>query len=178
MSLPHAILTILEREKSSGYDLARHFALTTGQVWPATHQQIYLELSKLHQAGMVNFEQVSQNGKPDKKIYSVTEAGLSELARWLMKPTAHKRVREALLIKVLGSHLVSPDSLVDDIRDQREQQQTLLDEHRAALQELGRKDALSAQQRALWLTLRRSILEREAWLEWANEAEALFDTNA
>jgi len=67
MSLPHAILTILEREKSSGYDLARHFALTAGQIWSATHQQIYLELGKLHQSGWVDFKLINQEGKPDKK---------------------------------------------------------------------------------------------------------------
>ncbi len=178
MSLPHAILTILAREKSSGYDLARHFALTAGYIWSATHQQIYLELGKLHQSGLVDFTLVSQDGKPDKKVYKLTDDGRDELKVWLKRPAAQKRVRESLLIKVLGSHLVPADNLLEEISRQREEHEQMLSEHRMLLADLGDPDLLAADARAVWLTLRRSVLEREAWLTWAKETAVLFEQSA
>ena len=155
MSLPHAILTILEREKSSGYDLARHFALTAGQIWSATHQQIYLELGKLHQSGWVDFKLINQEGKPDKKEYALTDEGHGELRRWLLRPASPKRVRESLLIKVMGSHLVPHDILLEQIREQRVEQESLVHHHRMLLKDLGARDGLDPDQRTTYLSLRR-----------------------
>ena len=86
MSLRHAILVLLQDQEASGYDLAREFANSIGLVWNATHQQIYLELGKLNEQHMVSFRHVPQEGKPDKKLYSITEDGRQELIRWLKKP--------------------------------------------------------------------------------------------
>ncbi len=53
MSLPHAILTALLEKPSSGLELARRFDRSIRYFWSATHQQIYRELNKLEQAGLI-----------------------------------------------------------------------------------------------------------------------------
>jgi len=102
VSLRHAILVLLQDQEASGYDLAREFANSIGLVWNATHQQIYLELGKLNERHMVSFRHVPQEGKPDKKLYSITEDGRQELIRWLKKPAGPARIRDAFMVKVAG----------------------------------------------------------------------------
>ena len=176
MSLPHAILALLENENASGYDLARHFAHSAGHIWSATHQQIYLELGKLHQAGWVSYDVVSQDGKPDKKVYGITTDGTGELIRWLQRPSSLKRVREPLLIKVLGSHLIDTDQLIEELKRQREDNEISLSHFLKIEAEFKRKPVpLSLEQRSTYLALRRGILDRKAWLEWASEAEQMLE---
>ena len=52
MSLRHALLDLLAGEPMSGYDLARLFSVSLGNVWPAQHSQIYPELAKLSADGL------------------------------------------------------------------------------------------------------------------------------
>ena len=74
MALRDAILVSLSDGPMSGYDLAKHFDQTVGFFWRATHSQIYRELSKLKDKGLVTAEEISQSGKPNRILYSITEA--------------------------------------------------------------------------------------------------------
>ena len=53
MSLRHGLLDLLAGEPMSGYDLARFFGASMGNVWPAQHSQIYPELAKLAAEGLI-----------------------------------------------------------------------------------------------------------------------------
>lgn len=174
MSLPHAILTLLQNEKASGYDLTRHFAQSADHVWSTTHQQIYLELGKLHRAGKVDFDVIRQSGKPDKKLYRITPAGNEALHKWLQRPASGKRVRESLLIKILASHLISTESLLAELRLHRAENEQALSHYQILQAALGvDQDNMSRADKSTYLSLRRGIIDRQAWLQWANEAEAL-----
>lgn len=173
MSLPHAILALLQQEEASGYDLARHFASSVGHVWNATHQQIYLELGKLHQSGQVLYDTVSQEGKPDKKVYRITSQGAEELARWLAAPAAPTRVRESLLIKILGSHLVSAELILDELGRHAEEHEITLAGYRTREAAFKQQQNVSDAEVSEYMALRRGILEHESWLQWAAETEEL-----
>ncbi|MBQ0752992.1 MAG: PadR family transcriptional regulator [Gammaproteobacteria bacterium] len=174
MSLPHAILALLQNEEASGYDLTRHFAQSADHVWSATHQQIYLELGKLHRAGKVDFEIVHQSHKPDKKLYRITPLGNEALHGWLQRPAGGKRVRESLLIKILASHLIPTDSLLEELRLHRAENEQALSHYQVLQTALGiDHDNMSRADKSAYLSLRRGIIDRQAWLDWANEAEAL-----
>ncbi|MFD2170408.1 PadR family transcriptional regulator [Tumebacillus lipolyticus] len=100
-SLAYALLSVLTRESMSGYDLM----LRIQPFWQAKHSQIYPLLSKMEQAGYVEHILVEQSDKPDKKVYSSTEAGLSALRDWLSQPSADLVTRDEMLIKVYASWL-------------------------------------------------------------------------
>ena len=54
MALGHAILASLNGGAKTGYELAKQFG-ADGFYWRATHQQIYRELARLEEGGLVNF---------------------------------------------------------------------------------------------------------------------------
>ena len=85
MALPHAILVSLSERSGSRYELARRFDRSIGFFWSATHQQIYRTLT-MEGDGWVHVAPVIQQGRPDKKVYTVAEAGRVELARWIAEP--------------------------------------------------------------------------------------------
>jgi DNA-binding PadR family transcriptional regulator len=58
-----------------GYDLSKRFDGSVGFFWNATQQQIYRELAKLEDQGWISPQTISQQGRPDKKLYSVTDFG-------------------------------------------------------------------------------------------------------
>ena len=75
MALAHAILVSLLDRPQSGYDLAKRFDQTVGYFWKASHQQIYLELHKLAEAGCVRGEKVEQESRPNRIVYEITALG-------------------------------------------------------------------------------------------------------
>ena len=117
VALPHAILVALCEQSGSGYELARRFDRSIGYFWAATHQQIYRTLRAMEDDGWVHVTPVAQQGRPDKKVYTVSEAGRAELARWIAEPlsgrgstVADNRTRD-LAVKVRGAEHGDIDAL-------------------------------------------------------------------
>jgi PadR family transcriptional regulator, regulator of vanillate utilization len=93
MSLRHALLAILAVEPMTGYELTKHFDRSAANVWHAPHSQIYPELRKLEQAGLVSAESVARGDHGIKRTYSITDAGLGVLVEWVeeLDPPAPER---------------------------------------------------------------------------------------
>jgi DNA-binding PadR family transcriptional regulator len=83
MSLRFAALGLLAQHPGSGYDLLKRFELSMANVWPATQSQLYGELNKLADAGLIEVTDIGPRGR---KEYRVTDAGRVELRRWLTHP--------------------------------------------------------------------------------------------
>ena len=100
-TLAYGILSLLSRDALSGYDLM----LTIQPFWQAKHSQIYPLLAKMESQGYVRHVLVEQADKPDKKVYSITDAGLAALRDWLSEPAGERTIRDEMLIKIYSSWL-------------------------------------------------------------------------
>jgi DNA-binding PadR family transcriptional regulator len=97
VSLRIAALGLLAQEPGSGYDLLKHFEKSMANVWPATQSQLYGELNKLADSGLI---EVSDIGPRGRKEYRITEAGRAELRRWVSNPEDDPQFRSAELLRV------------------------------------------------------------------------------
>ncbi|MBO3750118.1 PadR family transcriptional regulator [Streptosporangiaceae bacterium NEAU-GS5] len=97
MSLRHAVLGLLAEAPGSGYDLMRVFNLSLANVWPATQSQVYGELNRLAEAGLV---EVADEGPRGRKEYAVTDAGRAELRHWMIDVEPNRVQRSDLLLRV------------------------------------------------------------------------------
>ncbi len=104
MPLAHAILASLDFQPMTGYDLKKFFDLSVGHFWSTTQSHIYKALNDLESQGWVQKHTIPQEDKPNRKEYSITEAGRVELRRWLTAPLPPSPVREAWLIQIFFSH--------------------------------------------------------------------------
>ncbi|MBE1275970.1 MULTISPECIES: PadR family transcriptional regulator [Enterovibrio] len=177
MSLPHVILTVLSHRDATGYDITKEFSNAIGQFWKASHQQVYRELNKLADMGAVSCKLEPQDGKPDRKVYSITDIGRQSLYEWFLLPAKHPTDRDEVSAKLLTCSLFEPapmiqhmHALIDESRLQLSQYRDLEKNHYADSALLTRDGRLER------LTLRRNILRKEAWLTWAEEV--LIELNA
>lgn len=84
MSLRYAILGLLTFEPMSGYTLkTRYFDRSIAHFWPADQAQIYRTLQAVERDGLATCDTVESDGRPDSRVYSITEAGRHTLLEWL-----------------------------------------------------------------------------------------------
>ena len=83
MSLRHGILGLLNYYDMSGYDLMKLFESSLSYFWHVRTSQIYLELNKMTEDGLVISKTYVQDSRPNKKIFTITENGKNELKKWL-----------------------------------------------------------------------------------------------
>ena len=100
MALRHAVLAVLLGGEFSGYQLAKVFDTGVSNFWYASPQQLYAELTKLERAGLVEGQLVIQLDRPNKRVYTVTEAGVEELGRFAEAEAKPAVIRDDLLVKV------------------------------------------------------------------------------
>ena len=81
MSLRYALLAAIDETPSTGYALSRRFNEGLAHVWSANHQQVYRELGRLEKEGLLSVTVESQAGKPDRKRYAITAAGIEALMK-------------------------------------------------------------------------------------------------
>ena len=84
-TLKYAILGLINRKAMTGYDLMKEFTIDLVNFWHAQHSQLYPELKKLTNEGLITFETVLQGEKLEKKLYSITEEGKKVFLSWLAK---------------------------------------------------------------------------------------------
>ncbi|AGS67885.1 PadR family transcriptional regulator [Streptomyces collinus] len=120
MALEHAILVSLLEKPGSGYELARRFERSIGYFWTATHQQIYRVLKRMEDDGWVDARTVPQQGRPDKKEYSVADLGRAALSSWLHDPIEPESVRHDLAVKIRGAAFDDPVALIREVERHRQ----------------------------------------------------------
>ena len=79
--------------------------------------QVYNTLGRLESAGLVSGEEVPQQGRPDRRVYRITDAGRAELAGWVTRPVPATRFGDEFFFKLafagLGG-LAEPEALIEE----------------------------------------------------------------
>ncbi|NUP51344.1 MAG: PadR family transcriptional regulator [Catenulispora sp.] len=174
MSLRHGLLGLLAEGPASGYDLARRFSQALGSVWPAQHPQIYSELVRLEAAGLI---EVESTGPRRRKAYRITDAGLTEVRRWLAEVDVDHTFRMEVLFRAYFYWLMEPE----DLKAHLAAEQRFFAETAAALRGYAdTKDrgewGTSKQTRAMRIALEAGVRINEAlagWAQWAQETDVM-----
>jgi len=102
---PDALLGLLSMAPMSGYGMRMVISQSIGHFWSESFGQIYPALKRLTSEGLVEKKTEHQKGRPDRHVYSLTEAGRERLREWLQIPAAAEVPRNELLLKLFfGSH--------------------------------------------------------------------------
>ncbi|WP_428341066.1 PadR family transcriptional regulator [Mycobacterium sp.] len=174
MALPHAILVSLCEQSGSGYELTRRFDRLIGYFWSVTHQQIYRTLRTMEADGWVSATVVAQQGRPDKKVYTVSDAGRYELARWIAAPLAAGGSGDGLTrevaVKLRGAAFGDRGALHEQIVALRAERAQLLDTYRG-FEKKQFSDPKVLHDSALhqYLVLRGGIRAEEGTIDWLDE---------
>src|SRR5215475_11010928 len=133
VELADAILACLTEHPMTGYELAKTFDSSIGFFWKTDHQQIYRELSRLRDKGHIQGREVVQSGKPNKLVYTLTQAGRAAFRHWAARPSTPASIKDDLLVRLYALDSVDIEPLRTDLmarlehhRDRYERYERLL----------------------------------------------------
>ncbi|WIX81890.1 PadR family transcriptional regulator [Amycolatopsis carbonis] len=86
MSVGTTLLALLEPGPRHGYDLKRAYDEQFGQDRPLAYGQVYATLSRLLKNGLVEVAGVEAGDGPERKRYTITDAGITDVEHWLATP--------------------------------------------------------------------------------------------
>ena len=124
MDIKTLCLGLLSSGEACGYELKKEFESLFKHFYPAGYGSIYPALADLAESGLVSCRELAQDGKPDRKIYSITEKGRIAFTEALHHATPHHKLRSEFLVMVYFADLMGPervghmlDKWADDLRD-------------------------------------------------------------
>jgi DNA-binding PadR family transcriptional regulator len=102
MTVPLALLGLLEREPSHGYELKRDYDAYFGRGRQLPFGQVYATLGRLTRDGKVLVGEAEPGAGPDRKRYVITEQGATEVESWLRQPAEPEpHLQTVLFVKVV-----------------------------------------------------------------------------
>jgi DNA-binding PadR family transcriptional regulator len=126
MALRHAVLAALLEGEASGYQLAKRFDVSVANFWSVTPQQLYRELDRLQAEGLVRARLVRQQRRPDKRVFTLTDAGLQELLHFTETPAKPVAMRDELLVKLQAVDVGDADAITKALTERLERAQAKL----------------------------------------------------
>jgi DNA-binding PadR family transcriptional regulator len=167
MSVKFAILALLYQQPMHGYEIGKQLQLTVDAEWDIKPGQIANTLARLKEADLVDYEVVSVNDAPDRKVYRLTDAGLSELKAMYLTPEVREyRLGDTFYIKLVLSLTGGPVPVDQVLNVQRRELYQKLHQ----ITEMRRK--ADPQTDLPWvLMLESNIMHLEADLRWIEMCE-------
>jgi DNA-binding PadR family transcriptional regulator len=169
MSLKHALLGFLTYQPKTGYELKSFFDLSVRHFWPADQSQIYRTLGHMYDEELVAVDIVHQQDRPDRKVYSITEAGRAELQRWLTSGPPLQEHRSAPLIQVFFAGGLSDEEALAIFRTGARMMQGALQAYSHVPKDIERlsHELATPRDAFFWaLTLESGLVNARAQLEW------------
>jgi len=119
VNVPNALLGLLEREPSHGYELKRAYDERFGRDRALPFGQVYATLGRLERDGQVQVAGVEPGGGPERKRFAITEAGTHQLEQWLAQPEPPEPHLQTVMFAKVVLALLSDRSAVGYLDAQR-----------------------------------------------------------
>jgi PadR family transcriptional regulator, regulatory protein AphA len=154
----------------SGYELTRLIDQSIGFLWSPSRSQIYRVLPRLVERDLAQSREVEQQGRPDKALYSVTDAGRRALRGWLEEVEVEPASRTIYVLKLFFCKSVPSDTALAQLAGYRR----FLDRLLARYEEIAIETAQVANiyERQV---LGHGIARVRGTLAWIDEAEAALE---
>jgi DNA-binding PadR family transcriptional regulator len=158
------ILGMIASGKQTGYDIKQLVDKSTRHFWAASYGQIYPELRRLEEQGLIRGASEPSGGRA-RTVYTLTDAGLDALLDWLRSDEEPVyELRDEGMLKLFFSDAL-PEQRIANIRAMRLRQQRKLEQLRA-IEPMARQG-----RRGAYLTLQLGIGSTEWFIAWCEEAE-------
>jgi DNA-binding PadR family transcriptional regulator len=162
------ILGMLAFGGRSGYDIKQFVDKSTRHFWAASYGQIYPELRRLEEAGLVR-SQAEPTGGRARNTYELTDSGERALAGWLRSDVDPVyELRDEGMLKLFFSDTL-PERRVENIRQMRRRHERKLAQLQA-IEEAAAQGA-AAGKSGPSLTLELGITLTESFINWCEAAE-------
>jgi DNA-binding PadR family transcriptional regulator len=169
MTVSYALLGLLEEADRHGYDLKHSYDRRFGATRPVRFGQVYRTLAQLERDGLVEIVGVEPGAGPDRKRYSITGEGVTDLAHWLAEPEDPQPMLQPVLFTKVVLALLSGRPAEAYLDAQRERHLSVMQEITAGRRTASLQDSLYADYQ---------LFHMEADLRWIEHAAARLDALA
>lgn len=176
-TLKYAILGLLMQSPMTGYDISKAFGHGLGSFWSAKHSQIYPELKRLTEEGLVQFATVIQGEKLEKKVYEITDLGKEDFLQWLsLDPPLEPTAKDVFRLRSYYSQWLPEEKYLELL-----QKQIVKHTHKLDFLVKQKKDNyanvdpvnLTGEARGDYLVLTGAIMRENTYLDWLKESQQL-----
>lgn len=183
MSLKYAVLAALLEGEASGYDLAKVFDVSVANFWSATPQQLYRELDRLAENGLIEARVVQQERRPNKRVFTLTEAGHGALSAFTARQPRPTAIRDELLVMIQAVDGGDREAVRASVRERMEWSRAKLARYeRLRLRLLDGRDedtfVMETERIGPYLTLMRGHSFEEENLRWAQRVLEILERRA
>ena len=163
----YVILGMLRHQPRSGYEIKQVVDNSTRFFWAASYGQIYPELRKLADAGLVEGDAQAQGGRK-RTVYRLTRSGREELRRWLSEEPTVLELRDEGLLKLFFAAAGPPSNALEIV----EARKRIYEEKLSRLREIEPHASASADagDPFPYLVLRYGIESSEWAIDWCERA--------
>jgi len=152
--------------KVSGWELAAEIRRSVGNFWSITRSQVYRELGRLADSGLVR---AGDLGPRDRRPYEITEQGREAFSEWINGEPGDDLLRSPLLLTVFFRERVDPERFERFLTTHRLRHQAVLEKYEALEAELSA--GLEAGLGGPLDTLRLGIAHERMLISWIEELE-------
>ena len=167
------ILGMLAARPRSGYEIKQLVDSSARFFWAASYGQIYPELQRLEEAGLIAGADSSQ-GARQRTVYRLTAAGRRAARAWIARPPEVFEMRDEGLLELFFAGSIEPARTAEIARERAAASRAKAAELRSiaeAVEEAGRPDGPEAEPDAGSLTVLRYGIEMSEWAaEWFERA--------
>jgi DNA-binding PadR family transcriptional regulator len=157
------VLGLLALEPRSGYDIKNVVDRSTRFFWAASYGQIYPELKRLEQEGLVEGEDRPRGGR-GRRVYKLTQAGREALVEWLHGEMTTIELRDESLLRLFFADALPPEEALLLLEGRKRGHEAYLEVLRAIYARPGGPDPTYVD-----LVLRWGIAFNEWGARWCEE---------
>jgi PadR family transcriptional regulator, regulatory protein AphA len=114
----YVILGFVRSEPRSGYEIKALVDNSTRFFWAASYGQIYPELKRLSEAGLITGSDTPTGGRK-RTVYEITADGEEELRAWLRQAPETFEMRDEGLLKLFFADALPHEEAVEILRAMR-----------------------------------------------------------
>lgn len=167
----YVLLGILGEKASSGYDIKKKVENEIVHYYKISNSQIYPALKGLLDDGYVTLEVKRSDGKPDRKVYSITESGRAIFREWLDRPVDYQNPGgNELLLKLHFGSLTDIGHNISLLSRHREIQAGMHSAYIGIQKEFFAGKIDNPQMVYSFITLQHGLVVTQAGMQWCDEA--------
>lgn len=170
-TLGYAILGLINKQNITGYDLAKIFNDSVADFWNANQSQIYPELKKLVQAGLIQYEVLIQGEVLEKKLYSITEKGKKALEKWISEDEPPlPQSKDIFKLRIYFAEHLNKEQLLEKFKNRQIRCKNLLERYKIKISEYQDLEYIVPEKLGDFLLLKNAIKQLEAQISWIDES--------
>lgn len=118
MNSQDAILGMLMKYSLSGYEIKQIFEQRFSYFFKASYETIYPMLGKMEKEGLITKENVLQEGRPNKHLYTITDKGKQQFFAYLNSPLNDDTFNSDFLMRLYFGEFVGEENIIDWINSE------------------------------------------------------------